>query len=320
MRARRRGAPICLRATALDAEDRYPTARALGAAVQAFLDGDRDLNVRRELAAHHLAEARAALEAGSDEAHRAAAVRAAGRALALDPTATEAAGLVSRLMLEAPRETPVEVEQRLHEIDQEMARTQGRFAAISMLGYFAFIPFLLWSGIRSPLALALICVLSLAGSLQILQATREDRTPAWKIYANAGINALLIALVCRMLGPFIIAPTLVVMALMAYAAHPDLGRIWLIGAILALGVAGPWLLEALGLLASTYEFEGGALVLRSPLLEYRSAPAQLAFALLLVMSVNIVAMLLRSFVDRQRAATLRLETQAWHLRQIVPVR
>src|SRR5262249_37580018 len=55
---------ICARATATAPADRYPTARALGNAVQRFLDGDRDLALRTELAATQLAAARTALDAG----------------------------------------------------------------------------------------------------------------------------------------------------------------------------------------------------------------------------------------------------------------
>jgi serine/threonine-protein kinase len=41
---------ICVRATQTRAEDRYPTARTLANAVQRYLDGDRDLARRKEIA------------------------------------------------------------------------------------------------------------------------------------------------------------------------------------------------------------------------------------------------------------------------------
>ena len=44
-----------------------PTARALAERVQAYLDGDRDLARRRELATEALAAAQAALAAGGDD-------------------------------------------------------------------------------------------------------------------------------------------------------------------------------------------------------------------------------------------------------------
>src|SRR5207244_11767062 len=40
---------ICVRATAVDREHRFATARQLATAVQQFLDGSRDLTLRKEL-------------------------------------------------------------------------------------------------------------------------------------------------------------------------------------------------------------------------------------------------------------------------------
>src|SRR5262249_49681339 len=57
----------CTKATSVDPQERFASARALGAAVQAFLDGDRDVAVRKQLAIDHIAEARAALAEGDHE-------------------------------------------------------------------------------------------------------------------------------------------------------------------------------------------------------------------------------------------------------------
>jgi len=309
---------ICARATAVEPAARYPSARALGDAVQAFLDGDRDVALRRELVRRHLAEAREALARGDGEQHRRDAVRAAGRALALDPTATEAADLVTHLMLTPPRTIPAEVEHRLEAIDTETARTQGRLAAAAMMGYLAFVPLLLWTGVRDVLPVIAFAGLAVLSGLQVYALTRRKGISAAWIYLNACVNALLIALVCRMVGPFIIAPTLVMTTLMAYAAHVRFGRIRIVAAILTASVAVPWALEAGGVLSPTYRFIGGELVLSSDLVRFTAAPVQLAFAILLVTLVAVVAVLSRTLAMRQREATRRLELQAWHLRQIVP--
>jgi serine/threonine protein kinase len=309
---------ICERATRVAPAERYPSARALGNAVQAFLDGDRDVAVRRELARHHLAEAREAMARGDDEQHRRDAMRAAGRALALDPTATEAADLVTHLMLTPPRKVPAEVEHRLAALDADTARSQGRLAAASMLGYLAFVPLLLWTGVRAVFPVIAFTGLALLSGLQVYALTRRERISSARIYLNASLNAILIALVCRMVGPFIIAPTLVMTTLMAYAAHAKLGRVPIVAAILTASVAVPWALEGLGVLPTTYRFIGGDLVLTSDLVRFSAAPVQVAFAVLLVTLVAVVAVLSRTIATRQREATRRLELQAWHLRQIVP--
>ena len=308
---------ICARAAAAEPAARFASARALGDAVQAFLDGDRDVAVRRELARHHLDEARAALARGDAEADRREAMAAAGRALALDPTARDAAELVSHLILRPPPEVPREVEERLVAIDTDTARSQGRLAAAAVLGYLGFVPMLLWTGVRDPRALALLAALSVLSGVQVLWMTRKDRISTAGIYLNACTNAVLIALVCRLVGPFVIAPALVTTTLMVYAAHPGFGRVDVIAVILAAAVAIPWGLEIAGVLAPTYRFDGGALVLDSPNVTFSAVPVQLAFALVLVALVAIVAILLRSMARRQRAAQRSLELQAWHLRQIV---
>jgi len=310
---------ICLRATAIEEDDRFRTARELGAAVQAYLDGNRDVAIRGELAQHHIADARAALARGNDEQHRIAAIRAAGRALALDPTSTEAGDLVTHIILQPPREVPAEVERQLVVLESDAAKEQGRLAAISILGYLAFVPFLLWTGLNDPLVVIAMCVLAVAGSAHVYVLTRGDgRVSKPSVYVNATIQALLIAVICRILGPFIIVPTLVIATLMAFAAHPQFGRIRIVSVILTAGVAVPWLLEVIGVLEPTYRFEHGSIILTSPALMFEPVPTQIAFALLLVMVVTLVAFLLRTIANRHRDATRRLELQAWHLRQIVP--
>ena len=307
---------LCERATAIDPAHRIPTARVLGEAVQAYLDGDRDLAVRRELVAQHVAEAHRAMTS-DDEASRRVAMRSAGRALALDPTATEAAALVSRLMLSPPSIVPAEVEGTVARLDTEMARIQGRLSAISMLGYLGFVPLLLWTGVRDTTVVAAFVAVVIASGVQMMALIRRDRLTSAPIYLNACINAIVIGLICRIVGPFIVAPTLATTTLMAYAAHPRFGKISIVGAILGAGIVVPWLLELVGVLTPTYQFVAGTIVLRSPVIEFHALPVQLGLLLLLVALFGVVAVLCRTMAERQRESSRQLELQAWQLRQLV---
>jgi hypothetical protein len=310
---------ICERATQVEPEARFASARALGDAVQAFLDGDRDVAARTALARLHIAEARAALAEGEHEEHRRTAMRAAGRALALDPTATEAADLVTHLMLRPPRTVPVEVERQIEAIDIKSARHHGRLAAAALLGYLGFVPLLLWTGVRDPVFVVAFALLAAGSCLHVYMLSRRTDFRRGGIYLNAFINALLIALISRIVGPFIIAPTLATTTLMAYAAHPRFGRITVMAAILGAAVAVPWALEVVGVLSSTYRFtDGGELVLGSSVVQFSAAPVQVAFAVLLVALLGVVGVLSRGQAQRQREATRKLELHAWHLRQVVP--
>ena len=169
------------------------------------------------------------------------------------------------------------------------------------------------------LIIAFVAVV-VASGIQVLVLTRRETLTSAPIYLSACTNAILIGLIARMVGPFIIAPTLVATTLMAYAAHPRFGRISVIAAILAAGVAIPWGLELVGVLESTYRFVDGTIVLRSPVITFKAMPVhvQFAFALqLLVAVLAIVAPLSRMMAQRQHDVSRRVELQAWHLRQLV---
>jgi serine/threonine-protein kinase len=307
---------LCDSATRADHLERG-SARSLGDGVQAFLDGDRDQAMRKSLAQEQVGEARAALARGDGEEHRRAAMQAAGRALALDPTARDAADIVMQLMLRPPSHVPREVEDTLERIDTDHARRQGRLAALTLVGYLAFVPLFLWTGVRDLPLLGAYVGIALGSGAHVLALTRRTKLSSSVIYLNACINAALIAIVCRLVGPFIIAPTLVMTTLMSYAAHPRFGRIGVLSLIMAMAVLVPWGLELLHLLPPTYQFQDGKLVLESPAIAFHSLPVQLAFVGVLVSLLGVVALLSRQMAMRQRAVGERAELQAWHLRQLV---
>ena len=121
----------------------FATARELGDAVQRFLDGDRDLALRRELAHAELAAARAALAARQrpERAPRCAARR--GRALALDPTRPRA-GRSGRSpdARAAARDAAPRSSSELEGLDLEALRTSARFGMLAAIAYLAFFPIL----------------------------------------------------------------------------------------------------------------------------------------------------------------------------------
>jgi serine/threonine-protein kinase len=128
---------ICAKATALAPEDRFASARALHEAVERYLDGDRDVELRRQLASGHAdaaAEAAALARApgdGAGEARR-SAMREVGRALALDPQNESALRTLVSLLTEPPREIPPEARAEM----EESAHVQSRLAArIGGVGY-----------------------------------------------------------------------------------------------------------------------------------------------------------------------------------------
>jgi serine/threonine-protein kinase len=308
----------CVRATALAPADRWPTARALGDEIQRYLDGDRDLQRRGELAAAALAEGQAALARGDDEAARADAMRAAGRALALDPTSSAAAQLISRLMLEPPRVAPPEVVARLAAQDLAQTQLQGRLAAASYLSYLAFLPLFLIGGVTSWPTLAMIYGVIGLGAIHAVLIARQPRLTLAGVTAGLVVNAAILIAFGRILGPYLLVPAMSTAVMSAISTYPALvprvPRTWL---ILSTAIWVPAALEAAGVWSATTTFADGAIVVRSPAIGVGPGTQVLLlmFGMLLLLAT---AMFSRRLMIGARAAQHQLELQAWQLRQLAP--
>ncbi len=311
----------CAQATAHDRQLRTRSARELADDVQRYLDGDRDLEHRRELATHHLSRAYGALEsAGLDEVRRRTAMREAGRALALDPTLKGAADLVGRLMLEPPAEVPRAVVEELAALDLEEDRRQIRVIARLSVCYLAYIPLLLVLGIRDAFYLTVFAVLSianLAGQLAAIKSTRFMRA-TWPIALGCAVAQIVV--MARMWTPFLIAPSLLAVNVMSFGMSPHAARrgVLLAIAILStLAVLATYGAEAVGLLGRTTWLEHGLLVMRSPLDGSDSFPVMPMLCLYVVTMIASAASLASAMSRMRRASRLQLQTQSWQLRQLL---
>jgi serine/threonine-protein kinase len=145
---------ICVEATATAADARTRSARDLVDAVERYLDGDRDLLRRRVLAREHVQAASQhtdrALAGGKGATQaRSLALREIGRAVALDPADSEAITTLMLLMTETPAEMPPEARAAMQAETRGAIRAAARVASVAYLLWFAFLPFMLWMGIRS---------------------------------------------------------------------------------------------------------------------------------------------------------------------------
>jgi len=310
---------LCVQATAADRTRRIATARELGDRVQRFLDGDRDLAARRQLAREHLGRAHAAFAAGDDEASRRVAMREAASALALDPTLVGAAELVGRLMLEPPRTTPREVEDAIREEDVQTMRSHARIGVWLYLGFLLFTPLLWWIAPRgSPHVLALTAVVAInLGLCWWGSRIRPLGKEAW----IAVFTMILISVVAHMFTPFLAAPGIAAMAAMVILLTPTRSPITSaipMTVLPCLAVLVPWLLERMGALPVTTTIGDHGIVLDAPALagdETRTLVVGVLYVVMLVAGSAILANIMRG---RERAARHTLHLQAWQLRQLVP--
>jgi serine/threonine-protein kinase len=308
-------------ATAIDRDRRPASARTLGDRIERFLDGDRDVSLRRRLAGDHLAAARAALAGGDTAEARATAMREAGRALALDPASTAAAEVVTGLLLAPPREVPPEVERELEAIDDDTTVTQNRLAVAAFLAYLAFVPYFAWMGASWPWLVAIAAMAVVSGVIAWIGMTTYPRRSTPLFVLSLVINAALIAVMARVCTPFLVAPGIAGATTMSYAINPREGRrTSLLVAAMLLAVFVPWLLEHAGVLSRTMAVGDGALILRSPALALDLTGVELglaAFTLVIIVSVGLGV---RSIARAQDAARRVQQVQAWHLRQLVTAR
>ncbi len=300
-------------ATAPDARDRTPDARALHDAIQRYLDGDRDVARRKELAAAHAAAA----EAADD---RRDAMREAGRALALDPTNRAAQAVVGRILLEPPRETPPEVERALTADRLQAGRAHLRTGGI------AYSVFLLY-----PLALALCAdvhewwlpivttLIGTANAALTFLMLRRTTIGNW-MYVALALDCLTVGTVGMTFTPLVLVPTLTVVSTLMFLSQP---LCWKPAATITSGllsIAWPLAGEWLGLLPRTYAFVDGEMVIHPWAIGLPETGTTVMLLLVPLVVILAGASMVIHLRIAQEASEKRVHLLAWHLQQLVPER
>jgi serine/threonine-protein kinase len=293
-----------------------PTVRTLADRVQAYLDGDRDLEQRRKLAAEQLDGARRALASDAPDA-RATAMRRAGRAMALDPD-SEAAELVTSLVVEPPAVLPAALADDLAAVDRKGVALRARTGAIVYATILGFALLALLLHIRS-----WSWLLGFYGWLLLLIAFawRADRIQRVNLPVIMSANIVLAVLWSRAAGPFMLTPAMICGIALAVSASPRLhARAWaLFGWVVAIAMA-PIVVEWAGLLEPTWWLQDDTIVTRSQLFDFRGWPEELALVVANLVFLIVVASYAFYMSRTAHAAERQIHIQAWHLRQLIPRR
>jgi serine/threonine-protein kinase len=299
----------CVAALAEDPATR-PTARALATKVQAYLDGDRDLDHRRALAAESLADARDKEAAGD----RVAALRAAGRAVALDPESRDAAELATALILTPPRETPPDALAAVAAIEAKLERARGMRGAWLYLTVWALLIFAAFVHVKSwPDLIALLAAGNAMSGLVWLHA--RGKLPSVVLVA---CNIAFGVLFERIGGPFLFTPLYACIIAIGVGTQVSRERRGVALVALAITFVLPVVLELTGVLGRTFWMTPNGVVTNGVVYDGRT-------------NFDIFGMLLGTFalcallvtytltMNRARKAAQReAAVQAWHLRQLLP--
>jgi hypothetical protein len=305
---------LCIAMLAPDPTTR-PTARRVAERIEDFLDGDRDFERRRTLAVDLVWSARVAL----DEGRRADSMRAAGRAIALDPEAPGAAELVTRLMLEPPRDPPPELLEELRRSEADGIRKHARAAIIAYVTLTAFLPVAMWNGVRKwPVVLGVFAS-AIALALAAWRIRQKPHRSIVEMMGYALANAMLLVTMSRLAGPFTFVPALTCFVTMSSMAYPAfIARPWALIVTMVTGFLLPIGLEALDVLESTWDVRDGGLFSRAHALELEGSASVTLIIVACVVTFVIAGIHAVTIARAGQHAQRQLAIQAWHLRQLLP--
>ncbi len=312
---------LCVRATALDPADRLGSALELHQAVEKFLDGDRDLTLRRQLAARHATAAEEAAEralAGGSIADREHALAEVGRAIALDPDHAAGTGTLLRLLTEPPRDVPGEVTESIARERDEEVRSAGRLGAVV---YFSCLPLavpLIAAGVLSWGSLALSMSLLVLTAICMLIAARPAHPRTIWIVLAVTLGFATLSSTSSVFGIYTVLPGFI--ATSTVASSQNGGRLpgWVPIGLGSLAVLVPAALEAVGLMPSSYRFDGGVIEIVPRMIAF---PGRATEILLLGLTMVVVVLPALYSLRQQRvlfAAQQRLHMHAWQLKRLLP--
>ena len=319
---------ICVKCTKVDPKDRYQTARQLHDAVAQFLDGDRDVALRRQLASQHAdaatqAAARVASDVGPSEVFRREALHEVARSLALDPTNEPAMRALAHVIAVPPRQIPrevlVELEAAAHERHRRLLRDGAGF---DLAGMALLSPIAVWMGMRSWPLFGAWAALTTTSSLVKLLASRRRATTSSSLHRSA-YGAFLLSLLAygclsRAFGPLVFTPGLIAIATFAYSMSDDARYRCTVLVTGCAGLVAPLLLELSGALPRSYVFDAAGMRILVSAAHFPEVPTLVALAAAGVFMILGAGLLMGRLQSGLREAELRSHLHAWHLRQLLP--
>ncbi|MBS2019573.1 MAG: serine/threonine protein kinase [Deltaproteobacteria bacterium] len=316
---------IVVDATRVDPHQRLASALALHERVEAYLDGDRDLSLRREGARRHADAAKKEADdlfaaksstSGDEEAVRSRALREVGRALALDPENREALGTMVRLLTTPPKTPPAEV---VAEIDTNNTRRirLGAIACVLVYGYISLNAITTWQlGVKDPKAVLVAHLLW--GSALVASGITVFR-PSYRLLLTVfAIGLCASVYVTGVYGPYLLVPVFLTMHGVLFAQASS--RKVRLSVVIATSLA--WTLSVFGELNGVFpkvvQYVDGNMLMRSPVLVFPQAQTTFylyAATLAAIVGPGLVVSALRAAAQKNEDA---MRVQAWQLRRLVP--
>jgi serine/threonine protein kinase len=312
---------LLVRATARDAEARCQSAREIHHALEAYLDGERDEELRRQMSLVYTDRAVAAAEAAktsaSDLDRRREAMREIGRALALDPDSPRAMEALIGLLRQPPRETPEEVELELASNERHRARWVARVGAVIYATLLLYLPLFFWTGLRRWEPVALFYGMALAAGATSWLASRSREQPITLTLLALILSNVAFACTAPIFGPLLATPTLVAVNTVAYVAYLPPRFRWAAPAMGCTAILGALAAMRLGVTPS-YSFTEAGMFVPEGAIHFTPVPTITFLTVIALAGVLMGSFALTRIRDSLDATERQLFLYVWHLRELVP--
>ena len=314
---------ICLKATAPSQDDRFASAEELASAVDTYLAGDRDRDLRRSMAAKHLEEVRTRLasqpkDVAEAAATRSDAMRAVVRALALDADNAEAQRLLVELVIDVDAPMPPEAEQDYKNEEAAEFKRNARLGAVGYLSLLVGLPLSVFAGVRDWLVIGAVTFTCLLCSAQTLRLGSPTINRIAGMSVLGALNAVMLILTSGWLGPFIIVPTLAAMICVFHAMASTAAERRVFAVFLAIGSLAPYVIEYAGWFPPAFEFRDGTIVLFERVLGLGETATMTALIYVSSAFVVLTAFFVGKMRDSLKGTEKRIFLQAWNLRHLFP--
>ena len=311
---------VCVRATHREPELRFQSARELHDAVDDFLAGHRDVEMRRVLASERMEEAerlcQRALAGDGTNAQRSDVLRRVGQVLALQPDNEAAQAMLERIMSTPPKKLPAEVARAMAaQTSAGVGRANAMATIVSFaVALFAVLPACTFMGVANGrYAAILIASWIVAGVASFVAYKQRPRVPYATFFVLTAVACT--SLLC---GSLIIVPTAAAVAAMVALSTAHRGhRVLIIGAAFA-AVLAPWIGEQVGLIPVAYEYETDRMLVLPRAVSFPPGASRVFLVVAQVLTLGAVAgfaVFTRRAMDR---AALRVLMAQWHVKRLVP--
>ncbi|MFO0763006.1 MAG: serine/threonine-protein kinase [Byssovorax sp.] len=309
----------CVLATMPAPAERTATAGQLAEAVDRYLDGDRDLGMRRAMAEEQAEHARRALAENPSPAEgHAEAVRLFAKALALDPHHKSAADELGRLLVDAPAELPREAAAEVAGMRQKASRT------VALAGLFRAASVVLGSGIalvlgvrRPVLAALLIGGLSSAVALTWLWLrASSERARALLRIGTALCTTIALTSLSFAFGPVILVPAVAMINGLLILGQSDFKLDRMVLGLSLVPVLWSFAGSALGVADVPYQVTMDHIVIPARLVSFPEVPTLVVLAMIGCGQVVFPLAAVARLRGKLRAVEERLFLHSWHLRRL----